>query len=160
MLDVCGEAFNHCGPVRGPTATPHRRRLEIDDRSIFPPDACRGVSRTSGSAAALTGFMMPCAPAAQPLDQPLGDGKQRVLGLADVGQPFEGLIRAATRPATDDADRLVDHRSAVQRAAPRVRSCAWPATARCTPTPPRAWRIGIPTARVLGERRGFGIGID
>lgn len=51
------------------------------------------------------------------IDQPLGDGVQLdVLGLADAGVPFERLVRTAAGAAADDADCLIDHRSAVQRA--------------------------------------------
>ena len=41
-------------------------------------------------------------------------GEDDVRGLADLGEPLEGLARVTARPAADDADRLVDHRPAVQ----------------------------------------------
>ena len=51
------------------------------------------------------------------LDKPLGDDTQLdVLLLADPGEPVEGFLFAHAGPAAQNADRLIDHRSAAKRA--------------------------------------------
>lgn len=86
---------------------------------VAPPiDEQAGSPLPNGGGDVRTGsrLTLPRAPC-RLLDQPLGDSVELdVPGLADVGEPVEGLLSGATRPAADDADRLIDHRPAGQRA--------------------------------------------
>ncbi len=117
MLDVSVEEAFHLlrTYARAKRRTPDRRRPQVDERSAFPPGARGGVGRTLVRSTAITGSAVPCAGSPRGLlDQPLRDGVQLdVLGLADVGESFEGLLSGAARTAADDADRLIDHRAAL-----------------------------------------------
>ena len=89
---------------------------QVDDGSGIPVRRC--WRRWPNSAVTgVTGSATPCVGAPHGLvDQSLRDHVQLdVLGLAHLDEPVEGHLGAATRPAADDADRLIDHRSAVQR---------------------------------------------
>lgn len=56
------------------------------------------------------------------VDKPLGDRVQLdVLGLAELCEPLERLLRAGPRPAADDADCLIDHRPVAQRSVKSLR---------------------------------------
>ena len=111
-LDVSvGYAFQLFRTYYAPTADTSPRSPPIDDRAGITPATTGGDVRIS------SGLTLPRSGAPHGLlDQPRRLLELNVLGLADPDEPVEGHLRADAGPAADNADRLIDHRPAVQRA--------------------------------------------
>ena len=138
--------------TNGEHLTEVARRLMTDRHSR--PVLFAAHSRIRLGPTALRALPRTCS-ARRLLHHPFGNDMQlHVLGLADPGEPIERLLRADTRPAANDADRLIDHRPAVQSMLQRARPLLGPASscALYTDTAAGAGELCTQLHGVLAER--------